>query len=169
MLFGFPLGWAVLTAVGASLLASSGAATGIDHYRKRQQSHAKAVANDASRREFRRAIRAIRVELVANRDTLREIVGTPFIRTANPLRTVAWGQFEGTLLDYPDPEPHRVGSDIYRELRAADNNWYLFNDPTREHQPTDLTQYGDADAAIASKLLDAVETAVQRLTELDEV
>jgi hypothetical protein len=158
----------MLTAAGAALVASSGAATAIDGYRNRQEGKAKATANDDSRRAFRRAIRAIGVELVANRDTLREIESGPFVRTSNPLRTVAWTQHEGTLLDHPDPEPYRVGSDVYRELRAADNDWYLFSDPTREHQPADITRYEDAERAIAGELIGPVEVAIRRLTDLDD-
>jgi hypothetical protein len=56
LVFGFPLGWAVLTAIGAALLGASGAATAIDQYRERRPAAVGHAAPSASQGGVRKAV-----------------------------------------------------------------------------------------------------------------
>ena len=55
LVFGFPLGWAILTAAGAALLGATGTATALDQYRGRQVSVGGNTAPSAGLAEVRKA------------------------------------------------------------------------------------------------------------------
>ncbi|HEU4738275.1 MAG TPA: hypothetical protein VFS54_04230 [Solirubrobacterales bacterium] len=55
LVFGFPVGWAILTAVGAALLGSTGAATALDQYRARRPLASGHVPVSTSQSEVRKA------------------------------------------------------------------------------------------------------------------
>lgn len=55
LVFGFPLGWAILTAAGAALLGATGTATAIDQYRAGRVSPAGNAAPSPGQAEVRKA------------------------------------------------------------------------------------------------------------------
>lgn len=152
LVFGFSVAWAALTACGAALVASSAGATAIDRFQARSTRARPTAAKDDLLRSYRIAIREIHEELIVNRETVDEEPIKRGVNPTKPMRSHAWRHNRNALLEHPNPEPHRVGSGIYRDLYRAEEAGILFHNPSRPGQAAHTR------VPIRAKLADALAT-----------
>ena len=108
LVLGFPIIWAVLTAVGAFLLAGSGVATLIQHHGE----------NENGGSSFALAVARISEELEAAEDVLQSHdVERFFVR--HTLAVVQWEKYGDALVGHP--ELHREARAAYRAIDAMNN------------------------------------------------
>ena len=166
LVFGFPLGWALLTAIGAALLSATAAASAIDRRRARGAQRIREDEGPEFARAGRRAVRAVRDELVRIRIALEEQQRYG-VRFDFGIETRQWSDHEPTLLELADHRPHRAASPAYRILVTARDEYGVFGGRD-EDSPFDDDRLNSTQTKVLEDAKGTVEQAIAELSRFDE-